>query len=104
MLNIVPAALSLQSTRNILDRVSKPHILPWIQKWSQIMWIYIVTPSLAVIFIFGVVAMGNATHFRTPHGVSSYYSSYTNLPRSYTDITSGSWPSHHYRWICSSLS
>ncbi|KAM0271173.1 hypothetical protein ACHAQH_009157 [Verticillium albo-atrum] len=69
--NVLPVALGLESMRNLLHRANLPHILPKIPKWNNIMWLFVIAPSILVVFIFGVVLCGNTRHFRTPHSIIS---------------------------------
>ncbi|ORY58192.1 uncharacterized protein BCR38DRAFT_413588 [Pseudomassariella vexata] len=69
MINVLPAAVGLESLRNMLIRMHKPDVMTWIPKWVNIMWFFIMAPFLIIILVFGVVAMGNAAHIRTAHGV-----------------------------------
>ncbi|KAI1854060.1 hypothetical protein JX266_001201 [Neoarthrinium moseri] len=69
MLNVLPLILGLESARNLLVRIRKPHHFTWAGKWTSIGWFFFIAPSLILIIIFGSLAMGNAGHFRTAHGV-----------------------------------
>lgn len=70
VLTVLPLALGLEGARNILVRIKLGHILPNAPRWNNIMWYFILAPSLILILIFGAVVMGEAGHFRTAHGVS----------------------------------
>jgi hypothetical protein len=70
---VFPAAVGLESARNIFLRIRKPHHLVWERKWTNIMWFYVIAPSLVLVLVFGVLVMGNAAHFRTAHGVSTFH-------------------------------
>lgn len=72
MLIAFPTAVGLESARNILIRIRKPHHLLWERKWTNIIWFYVIPPSLVLILVFGALVMGNVAHFRTAHGVSKY--------------------------------
>ncbi|KAJ9150797.1 Cytochrome b/b6/petB-like protein [Pleurostoma richardsiae] len=68
-LNIVPLALGLESSRNILIRLRLSHVMPNIPRWNTVLWLYAFTPFLPLVLVFGILAMGTAGHFRTAHGV-----------------------------------
>lgn len=69
--NVLPIALGLESVRNLLHKANLPHILPKIPKWNNIMWLFVIAPSILIVFVFGVVLYGNTRHFRTAHGIIS---------------------------------
>ncbi|CRK14653.1 hypothetical protein BN1723_010433 [Verticillium longisporum] len=69
--NVLPIALGLESVRNLLHKANLPHSLPKIPKWSNIMWLFVIAPSILIVFVFGVVLYGNTRHFRTAHGIIS---------------------------------
>lgn len=69
-LNLVPAALSLEASRNLLVRLKLSHVLPNVMRWVDIIWLYIMSPLALLGLLFGSLAGGNAAHFRTVHGVS----------------------------------
>ncbi|KAM0326706.1 hypothetical protein ACHAQA_006579 [Verticillium albo-atrum] len=69
--NVLPVAIGLESVRNLLHRANLPNILPKIPKWNNIMWLFVIAPSLLIVFVFGVVLYGNTHHFRTAHGIIS---------------------------------
>ncbi|KAK3933757.1 hypothetical protein QBC46DRAFT_431479 [Diplogelasinospora grovesii] len=68
-LNVVPLALGLESSRNILIRLRLSHVVPNIPRWNTVLWLYVFTPLLPIALVFGILAMGTAGHFRTAHGV-----------------------------------
>ncbi|KAG7123993.1 hypothetical protein HYQ45_012429 [Verticillium longisporum] len=69
--NVLPIALGHESMRNLLHKANLPHILPKIPKWNNIMWLFVIAPSILIVFVFGVVLYGNTRHFRTAHGIIS---------------------------------
>ncbi|EEY22315.1 conserved hypothetical protein [Verticillium alfalfae VaMs.102] len=69
--NVLPIALGLESMRSLLHRANLPHILPKIPKWNNILWLFVIAPSILIVFVFGVVLYGNTRHFRTAHGIIS---------------------------------
>ncbi|KAH8680829.1 hypothetical protein BX600DRAFT_428808 [Xylariales sp. PMI_506] len=69
MLNVLPLVIGLESARNIIVRLGKPHNLTWVPKWVDIAWFGVIGPSMAIIVIFGVLVAGNSGHFRTAHGI-----------------------------------
>ncbi|KAI1334475.1 hypothetical protein F5Y15DRAFT_290497 [Xylariaceae sp. FL0016] len=68
-LSILPLALGLESTRNILIRLQKSFVLPNIPRWTNILWLGVLAPSIPFTLLFGALVMGNASHFRTAHGI-----------------------------------
>ncbi|KAL9945363.1 hypothetical protein D7B24_008263 [Verticillium nonalfalfae] len=69
--NVLPIALGLESMRSLLHRANLPHLLPKIPKWNNILWLFVIAPSILIVFVFGVVLYGNTRHFRTAHGIIS---------------------------------
>ncbi|KAI0016884.1 hypothetical protein F4780DRAFT_634880 [Xylariomycetidae sp. FL0641] len=67
--NILPLAIGLESTRNILIRIKMSHVLAKAPRWNNIIWMAIIAPSVILVLLFGALTMGNASHFRTAHGV-----------------------------------
>ncbi|KAF3356213.1 Myosin-2 [Verticillium dahliae VDG1] len=53
--NVLPIALGLESVRNLLHKANLPHILPKIPKWNNIMWLFVIAPSILIVFVFGVI-------------------------------------------------
>jgi hypothetical protein len=96
-LNVLPLALGFESLRNLLFRARLTTVLPKIPKWNHIMWLFVITPSIIIVFVFGVVMYGSSAHFRSFHGVG-LPSSPTNdplltLPRSsVSSPPSSAWP------------
>ncbi|KAL0943232.1 uncharacterized protein CTRU02_201118 [Colletotrichum truncatum] len=70
-INVLPLAIGLEHGRNLLLRINVPNILPNVHKWNNIMWLFIIAPSLVVVLIFGVLVIGKTAHFRTAHGIVS---------------------------------
>ncbi|KAJ2902172.1 hypothetical protein MKZ38_000970 [Zalerion maritima] len=68
-LNALPAALGLESTRNILDSINKPYVLPNSRRWVNLIWVFLVLPGTILVLVFGSLTMGSASHFRTAHGI-----------------------------------
>ncbi|KAL2882101.1 hypothetical protein SGCOL_002363 [Colletotrichum sp. CLE4] len=67
-INILPLAIGLEHMRNLLLRINAPQILPNVQKWNNIMWLFIMGPSVVVVLIFGILVTAKSSHFRTAHG------------------------------------
>ncbi|KAF9877187.1 hypothetical protein CkaCkLH20_05453 [Colletotrichum karsti] len=70
-INVLPLAIGLEHFRNLMIRVNVPQVLPNVHKWNNIMWLFIIAPSLIVVLVFGVLVFGQSTHFRTAHGIIS---------------------------------
>ncbi|KAK6212058.1 cytochrome b b6 petb-like protein [Colletotrichum tabaci] len=69
--NVLPLALGLEHLRNLLLRINVPQVLPNVHKWNNIMWLFVMGPSIVVVFIFGVLVTAKSAHFRTAHGIIS---------------------------------
>lgn len=69
-INVLPLAIGLEHMRNVLLRINIPQVLPNVHKWNNIMWIFIMGPSLFVVFLFGALITAKTPHFRSAHGVS----------------------------------
>lgn len=70
-INVLPLAIGLEHMRNLLLRINVPQVLPNAHKWNNIMWLFILAPSMVIVLIFGVLVFGKSAHFRTAHGVRS---------------------------------
>ncbi|TIC99800.1 hypothetical protein CH35J_006427 [Colletotrichum higginsianum] len=69
--NVLPLALGLEHLRNLLLRINVPQVLPNVHKWNNIMWLFVMGPSVVTVFIFGVLVTAKSAHFRTAHGIIS---------------------------------
>ncbi|GJC93023.1 hypothetical protein ColKHC_01849 [Colletotrichum higginsianum] len=69
--NVLPLALGLEHLRNLLLRINVPQVLPNVHKWNNIMWLFVMGPSVVAVFIFGVLVTAKSAHFRTAHGIIS---------------------------------
>ncbi|KAH6683572.1 hypothetical protein F5X68DRAFT_155291 [Plectosphaerella plurivora] len=78
-LNVLPLALGLESLRNLLFRARLTKVLPKIPKWNHIMWLFVITPSMIIVFVFGVVMYGGSAHFRSFHGIISLITTIVGL-------------------------
>ncbi|KAF6818811.1 hypothetical protein CMUS01_11860 [Colletotrichum musicola] len=67
-INVLPLAIGLEHTRNLLLRLNAPQVLPNVHKWNNIMWLFVLAPSMVIVLIFGVLVFGKSAHFRTAHG------------------------------------
>ncbi|TDZ48280.1 hypothetical protein CTRI78_v008312 [Colletotrichum trifolii] len=70
-INVLPLAIGLEHLRNLLLRINAPQVLPNVHKWNNIMWLFVMGPSLVVVLVFGVLVFGKSSHFRTAHGIIS---------------------------------
>ncbi|WYZ38197.1 hypothetical protein EsH8_III_000111 [Colletotrichum jinshuiense] len=70
-INVLPLAIGLEHMRNVLLRINIPQVLPNVHKWNNIMWIFIMGPSLFVVFLFGALITAKTPHFRSAHGIIS---------------------------------
>lgn len=68
--SLIPAAMSMEASRNLLVRLKLSHVLPNIMRWVDIIWLYILSPLALLALLFGSLARGSAAHFHTLHGVS----------------------------------
>ncbi|KAK1671268.1 hypothetical protein BDP55DRAFT_753042 [Colletotrichum godetiae] len=78
-INILPLAIGLEHMRNLLLRINAPQILPNVQKWNNIMWLFIMGPSVVVVLIFGILVTAKSSHFRTAHGIISLFTTLVGL-------------------------
>ncbi|OLN89059.1 hypothetical protein CCHL11_06045 [Colletotrichum chlorophyti] len=78
-INVLPFAIGLEHLRNIMIRINAPQVLPNAHKWNNIMWLFVVAPSVVVVFVFGVAAVGKSSHFRTAHGIVSLFTTLVGL-------------------------
>ncbi|KAH7376786.1 hypothetical protein B0T11DRAFT_324654 [Plectosphaerella cucumerina] len=78
-LNVLPLALGFESLRNLLFRARLTTVLPKIPKWNHIMWLFVITPSIIIVFVFGVVMYGSSAHFRSFHGIISLITTIVGL-------------------------
>ncbi|KAJ4390951.1 hypothetical protein N0V93_004550 [Gnomoniopsis smithogilvyi] len=67
-ISLVPAALSLEASRNLLVRLKMSHVFPNNMRWVDTIWLYVMSPLALLALLFGALAGGTATHFRTAHG------------------------------------
>ncbi|KAK1573243.1 uncharacterized protein LY79DRAFT_526136 [Colletotrichum navitas] len=78
-INILPLAIGLEHLRNILVRVNMPQSLPKVHKWNNIMWLFVMGPSVLLVFLFGALVTAKSAHFRTAHGVISLITTLVGL-------------------------
>ncbi|UQC81717.1 uncharacterized protein CLUP02_07203 [Colletotrichum lupini] len=78
-INVLPLAIGLEHMRNLLLRIDAPPILPKIEKWNNIMWLFIMGPSAVVVLIFGILVTAKSSHFRTAHGIISLFTTMVGL-------------------------
>ncbi|KAK1702516.1 hypothetical protein BDP67DRAFT_560581 [Colletotrichum lupini] len=78
-INVLPLAIGLEHMRNLLLRIDAPPILPKIEKWNNIMWLFIMGPSVVVVLIFGILVTAKSSHFRTAHGIISLFTTMVGL-------------------------
>lgn len=67
---LLPLALSLEATRNILVRLGLKTTYAGIPRWVNIIWLLLMAPLAITALVFGGLAGGSSTHLRTAHGVS----------------------------------
>lgn len=80
MLTVLPLAMGVESLQNMLGRIGRGHSLAKYDKWINISWLFVITPSVILLMIMGIVGRGNAGHFRSAHNVSILPMSPTRLP------------------------
>ncbi|KAK2040602.1 hypothetical protein LZ31DRAFT_578199 [Colletotrichum somersetense] len=78
-INILPLAIGLEHLRNLLIRVNVPQVLPNVHKWNNIMWLFVMGPSVVIVLIFGVLVTAKSAHFRTAHGIISLITTLVGL-------------------------
>ncbi|KAF4780206.1 hypothetical protein HER10_EVM0010179 [Colletotrichum scovillei] len=78
-INVLPLAIGLEHMRNLLLRINAPPILPKIEKWNNIMWLFVMGPSVVVVLIFGILVTAKSSHFRTAHGIISLFTTLVGL-------------------------
>jgi hypothetical protein len=65
----IPTALLFKHGRAIAVMVGRPEIWTNAPKWNMIIWGAIVVPSSLIGFILGVLILGDAKQFTSPHGI-----------------------------------
>ncbi|GKT84178.1 hypothetical protein CT0861_01985 [Colletotrichum tofieldiae] len=78
-INILPLAIGLEHLRSLLLRINAPQVLPNIHKWNNIMWLFVMGPSIVVVLIFGALVTAKSSHFRTAHGIISLLTTLVGL-------------------------
>ncbi|KAK2015096.1 hypothetical protein LZ32DRAFT_580611 [Colletotrichum eremochloae] len=78
-INVLPLAIGLEHLRSLLLRVNVPHVLPNVHKWNNIMWLFVMAPSVVLVFVFGMLVTAKSTHFRTAHGIISLITTFVGL-------------------------
>ncbi|KAK2059077.1 hypothetical protein LY76DRAFT_571391 [Colletotrichum caudatum] len=78
-INILPLAIGLEHLRNLLIRVNVPQVLPNVHRWNNIMWLFVMAPSVVIVLIFGVLVTAKSAHFRTAHGIISLITTLVGL-------------------------
>ncbi|EFQ34927.1 hypothetical protein CGRA01v4_04147 [Colletotrichum graminicola] len=78
-INVLPLAIGLEHLRSLLLRVNVPQALPKVQKWNNIMWLFVMGPSVLLVFLFGALVTAKSAHFRTAHGVISLIATLVGL-------------------------
>lgn len=66
---LLPLALSLDATRNILVRLGLKDVYPAIPQWVNIIWVFLIGPLAITALVFGGLTGGSSGHLRTAHGI-----------------------------------
>ncbi|GKT41285.1 uncharacterized protein ColSpa_01467 [Colletotrichum spaethianum] len=77
--NVLPLAIGLEHSRNLLLRINAPQVLPNVHKWNNILWLFVMGPSIVAVLIFGALVTAKSTHFRTAHGIISLITTFVGL-------------------------